>query len=99
MTAWHLGSAPLPFRLTRASASPSLPTTPKAWYRAMPAGRTSDLEAAMSGHDGVAPGLGAPALPANEGVGQSVVADYTESVVPGDARRSNFRSGGGDERT
>jgi len=45
----------------------------------------------MSGHDGVAPGLGAPALPANEGVGQSVVADYTESVVPGDARRSNFR--------
>ena len=45
----------------------------------------------MNGHDGLASSHGAAAVPDTGGSGESVVADYTESVVPGSARRSNFR--------
>lgn len=45
----------------------------------------------MSGHDGVAPSHETVAVPDTAGPGQSMVADYTESVVPASARRSNFR--------
>ena len=45
----------------------------------------------MSGHDGVAPSREAVAAPDTGGTEQSVLADYTESVVPASARRSNFR--------
>src|SRR5215475_12245422 len=45
----------------------------------------------MSGHDGLAPSSGTTAAPATGGGEQSVVADYTESVVPASARRPNFR--------
>ena len=44
----------------------------------------------MSGHDGVAPSREAVAAPDTGGAEQSVVADYTESVVPASARRSNL---------
>ena len=45
----------------------------------------------MSGHDGGVPSREAVAAPDTGGAEQSVVADYTESVVPASARRSNFR--------
>jgi purine-cytosine permease-like protein len=45
----------------------------------------------MSGHDGVAPSPETGAVPGSAGPEQSMVADYTESVVPASARRSNFR--------
>jgi purine-cytosine permease-like protein len=45
----------------------------------------------MSGHDGVAPSHETVAVPDTAGPEQSMVADYTESVVPASARRSNFR--------
>src|SRR5215468_9922305 len=45
----------------------------------------------MSGHDGAAPSHEAVAVPDTGDHEQSVVADYTESVVPASARRSNFR--------
>src|SRR5215472_2061326 len=45
----------------------------------------------MSGPESVAPGQEAAARTVISGPGQSVVADYTESVVPASARRSNFR--------
>ena len=45
----------------------------------------------MSGHDGVAPSQPTVAGPDTAGPEQSMVADYTESVVPASARRSNFR--------
>jgi purine-cytosine permease-like protein len=45
----------------------------------------------MSGHDGAAPSHEAVAVPDTGDPEQSVVADYTESVVPASARRSNFR--------
>ena len=45
----------------------------------------------MSGHDGAAPSPQVLAAPGTGDPGQSVVADYTESVVPASARRSNFR--------
>src|SRR5215475_3631679 len=45
----------------------------------------------MSGHDGAAPSPEAVAVPDTGDHEQSVVADYTESVVPASARRSNFR--------
>jgi purine-cytosine permease-like protein len=45
----------------------------------------------MSGHDGTAPAHETVAAPDTGDPEQSVVADYTESVVPASARRSNFR--------
>src|SRR5258708_34494195 len=45
----------------------------------------------MGGPDDVAPGQQAAAGTVMSSPGQSVVADYTESVVPASARRSNFR--------
>jgi purine-cytosine permease-like protein len=45
----------------------------------------------MSGHESAASSHHAAAAPVTGGSVQSVVADYTESVVPGGARRSNFR--------
>ncbi|SRR6266480_542993 len=45
----------------------------------------------MSGHDGVAPSHETVAVPDTAGPEQSMVADYTESVVPASARRSSFR--------
>src|SRR5690348_18302276 len=44
----------------------------------------------MSGHD-VTPSHGAVAVPETGVDESSVVADYTEAVVPASARRSNFR--------
>src|SRR5438034_3367819 len=45
----------------------------------------------MSGHDGVVPSPETVTAPDTGDPEQSVVADYTESVVPASARRSNFR--------
>jgi purine-cytosine permease-like protein len=45
----------------------------------------------MSGHDGVVPSPETVTAPDTAGPEQSMVADYTESVVPASARRSNFR--------
>ncbi len=45
----------------------------------------------MSRPDGATPAYDAGAMATTGGPEQSVVADYTESVVPGSARRSNFR--------
>ena len=45
----------------------------------------------MSGHDDLVPSSEAAAVSTTGGSEQSVVADYTESVVPASARRSNFR--------
>jgi purine-cytosine permease-like protein len=45
----------------------------------------------MSGHDGVMPSPETVTAPDTAGPEQSMVADYTESVVPASARRSNFR--------
>lgn len=45
----------------------------------------------MSGHDGVMPSPETVTAPDTTGPEQSMVADYTESVVPASARRSNFR--------
>ena len=45
----------------------------------------------MSGHDGVVPPHETVAVPDTAAPEQSMVADYTESVVPASARRSNFR--------
>jgi hypothetical protein len=42
----------------------------------------------MSGHDGVAPSPETMAVPDAAGAEQSMVADYTESVVPASARIS-----------
>jgi hypothetical protein len=44
----------------------------------------------MSGHDGVAPSHEAVAVPDTAGSEQSMVAGYTESMVPASARRLNF---------
>jgi purine-cytosine permease-like protein len=50
------------------------------------------MEAGMAGSDGAASAAGQVAGPAVSGAAeQSVVADYTEAVVPQSARRSNFR--------
>lgn len=45
----------------------------------------------MSGHDGAVPSPETVTAPDTAGPEQSMVADYTESVVPASARRSNFR--------
>ena len=49
----------------------------------------------MNGQDSSASGASQPpgilALAAEQAAEQSVVADYTETVVPASARRSNFR--------
>jgi purine-cytosine permease-like protein len=45
----------------------------------------------MSGPEGVTPAYNAGAISTTGSTEQSVVADYTETVVPASARRSNFR--------
>ena len=45
----------------------------------------------MSGPEGATPAYNAGAISTTGSTEQSVVADYTETVVPGSARRSNFR--------